>query len=329
MHRVDINSLEVKPLLWTVAIMMLPKHWAPVTMDVIKAELEVDPLSLDTDEEEKKPILEERNLVDQYLTGIKEEYVDQSHDFKSEIKFEEDPAPVSFAVVKREPEEEQSDFNVGPRVEVTAEDNEVFAERRLRWAGHVARMGESRNAYRVLVGRPEGKRPLGRPRRRWEYNIKMDLREVGYDDRDWINLAQDRDQWRAYVRAAMNHRKATEGIDASTQTPPLASMPGKRIETATQTYVDTATQTAESDDSCGLDIRPYVPRKIAAVTAGKDSRPGRTPQCRTHSSGGGSRSSSQSHPRSRSRSGVRRTASESPQSKTKESQEKVKREDPL
>ncbi|KAJ4446718.1 hypothetical protein ANN_13415 [Periplaneta americana] len=62
--------------------------------------------------------------------------------------------------------------------------------RRLRWAGHVARMG---NAYRVLVGRPEGRRPLGRPRRRWEDNIKMDLREVGYD-RDWINLAQDRDR---------------------------------------------------------------------------------------------------------------------------------------
>ncbi|KAJ4431639.1 hypothetical protein ANN_20238 [Periplaneta americana] len=66
----------------------------------------------------------------------------------------------------------------------------------LRWAGHVARMGESRNAYRVLVGRPEGKR------RRWEDDIKMDLGDVGYDDRDWINLAQDRDQWRAYVRAA-------------------------------------------------------------------------------------------------------------------------------
>ncbi|KAJ4427807.1 hypothetical protein ANN_25461 [Periplaneta americana] len=78
--------------------------------------------------------------------------------------------------------------------------------RRLRWAGHVARTGEFRNAYRVLVGRPEGKRPLGRPRRRWEDNIKMDLREVGYDGRDWINLAQDRDQWRAYVRAAMNLR---------------------------------------------------------------------------------------------------------------------------
>ncbi|KAJ4428289.1 hypothetical protein ANN_24307 [Periplaneta americana] len=76
--------------------------------------------------------------------------------------------------------------------------------RRLRWAGDVAHIGESRNAYRVLVGRPEEKRPLGRPRRRWEDNIKMDLREVGYDDREWINLAQDRDQWWAYVRAAIN-----------------------------------------------------------------------------------------------------------------------------
>ncbi|KAJ4436941.1 hypothetical protein ANN_17073 [Periplaneta americana] len=78
--------------------------------------------------------------------------------------------------------------------------------KRLRWAGHVARMGESINAYRVLVGRPEGKRPLGRPRRRWEDNIKMDLREVGYDDRELINLAQDRDRCRAYVRTAMNFR---------------------------------------------------------------------------------------------------------------------------
>ncbi|KAJ4441221.1 hypothetical protein ANN_11072 [Periplaneta americana] len=78
--------------------------------------------------------------------------------------------------------------------------------KRLRWAGHVARMGESRNAYRVLVGKSEGKRPLGRQRCRCEDNIKMDLRDVGYDDRDWINLAQDRDQWRVYVRAAMNIR---------------------------------------------------------------------------------------------------------------------------
>ncbi|KAJ4429855.1 hypothetical protein ANN_22059 [Periplaneta americana] len=78
--------------------------------------------------------------------------------------------------------------------------------RRLRWAGHVALMGESTNAYRVLVGRPERKISLERPRLRWEDNIKMDLREVEYDDRDWINFAQDRDQWRAYVRAAINLR---------------------------------------------------------------------------------------------------------------------------
>ncbi|KAJ4437004.1 hypothetical protein ANN_17136 [Periplaneta americana] len=76
--------------------------------------------------------------------------------------------------------------------------------RRLRWAGHLTCMGESRNAYRVLIWRPEEKRSLGRPRRRWEDNIKMDLREVGYDDRLWINLAQNRDRWRAYIRAAMN-----------------------------------------------------------------------------------------------------------------------------
>ncbi|KAJ4444082.1 hypothetical protein ANN_05871 [Periplaneta americana] len=72
--------------------------------------------------------------------------------------------------------------------------SDVFA----RAPRHVARMGESRNAYRVLVGRSEGKGSLGRQRRRWEYNIKMDLREVGYDDRDWINLVQDRDRWWAY-----------------------------------------------------------------------------------------------------------------------------------
>ena len=69
---------------------------------------------------------------------------------------------------------------------------------RLRWAGHVARMEQSRNAYRVLVGRPEGKRPLGRPRRRWEDNIKMDSREVGCSPREWIDLAEDRDHWGAY-----------------------------------------------------------------------------------------------------------------------------------
>ena len=79
-----------------------------------------------------------------------------------------------------------------------------FKSRRLRWAGHIARMEQSRNAYRVLVGKPEGKRPLGRPRCRWEDNIKMDLREVGCDPGEWWDLTEDRDQWWAYVRAVMN-----------------------------------------------------------------------------------------------------------------------------
>jgi hypothetical protein len=67
-------------------------------------------------------------------------------------------------------------------------------------------MGEGRGVYRVLVGRPEGKRPLGRPRRRWEDNIKMDLREIRIDGANWIQLAQDRVQWRACVNTVMNFR---------------------------------------------------------------------------------------------------------------------------
>jgi hypothetical protein len=78
--------------------------------------------------------------------------------------------------------------------------------RRMRWAGHVARMGETRNAYRILVGKPEGKKPLGRPRRRWVDNIKMDLREIGLDGMDWMELAQDMDQRRALVNMVMNFR---------------------------------------------------------------------------------------------------------------------------
>ena len=82
----------------------------------------------------------------------------------------------------------------------------VVKSRRMRWAGHVARMGEGRGVHRVLVGKPEGKRPLGRPRCRWEDNIKMDLQEVGGSCGDWMELAQDRDRWRALVSTVMNLR---------------------------------------------------------------------------------------------------------------------------
>ena len=78
--------------------------------------------------------------------------------------------------------------------------------RRLRWAGHVARVKQSRNAYRVLVGKPEGNRLLGRQRHGWKDKIKMDLMEVGCDPRGWVVLAEDRDQWWTYVKAVMSLR---------------------------------------------------------------------------------------------------------------------------
>jgi hypothetical protein len=78
--------------------------------------------------------------------------------------------------------------------------------RRMRWAGHVARMGEDRGVHKVLVGKPEGKRPLGRPRHRWEDNIKVNLQKVGKVRGDWMELAQDRDRWRALVGTVRDFR---------------------------------------------------------------------------------------------------------------------------
>jgi hypothetical protein len=82
----------------------------------------------------------------------------------------------------------------------------IIKSRRMRWVGLVARMGEKRNAYRLLVGKPEGKRPLGRPRRRRVDNISMDLGEVEWGDVDWIGLAKDRNRWRALVNSVLNFR---------------------------------------------------------------------------------------------------------------------------
>jgi hypothetical protein len=82
----------------------------------------------------------------------------------------------------------------------------IMESRRMRWAGNVERMGERRNAFRLLVGKPEGKTPLGRLRRRWVDNIRMDLGDVGWGDVDWIGLAQERNRWRAVVNSVLNLR---------------------------------------------------------------------------------------------------------------------------
>jgi len=96
--------------------------------------------------------------------------------------------------------EERSDLHSSPNIV------RVIKSTRMRWAGHVARMGEERGTYRVLVGKPVRRRPLGRPRRRWVDNIRTDLQEVGCWYMDWIGLAQDRDRWRTLVSAIMNLR---------------------------------------------------------------------------------------------------------------------------
>jgi hypothetical protein len=82
----------------------------------------------------------------------------------------------------------------------------IIKSRRMRWARHLARVLEKRNAYRLFVGKPEGKRPLGRPRRRWVHNIGMDIGEVGWGGVDWIGLTQNRNKWRAFVNSVMNLR---------------------------------------------------------------------------------------------------------------------------
>jgi hypothetical protein len=82
----------------------------------------------------------------------------------------------------------------------------MIKSRMMRWTGYVAQRGAKRNAYGILVGKPEGKRPLGRPRRRWVDNIKTDLRDTGWEEMDWIDLAEDRDRWRALVNTVMNLR---------------------------------------------------------------------------------------------------------------------------
>jgi hypothetical protein len=82
----------------------------------------------------------------------------------------------------------------------------MIKSRTMRWAGYFVRMGEGRGVYRVLVGKPEGKRPLGRPRRRWEVNVKIDFQEVGCEGMAWTELSEDRNKWRALVNAVMNLR---------------------------------------------------------------------------------------------------------------------------
>jgi len=96
--------------------------------------------------------------------------------------------------------EELNDLYFSPKIV------RVIKSRRMKWAGHMARMGEERGVYRVLLGKPEGRRPLGRPRHRWVDNIRMDLQKVGCGYMDWIGLAQGRDRWRTLVSAVMNLR---------------------------------------------------------------------------------------------------------------------------
>ena len=112
--------------------------------------------------------------------------------------------------------EELSDLYFSPNIV------RVIKSGRMRWAGHVAHMGEERGAYRVLVGKPEGERPLGRPRHRWVDNIRTDIQEVGCGYMDWIGLAQDRDRWRTLVSAVMNLRVPWNAGNSLTSCKPVS-----------------------------------------------------------------------------------------------------------
>jgi hypothetical protein len=101
---------------------------------------------------------------------------------------------------RKQNREELNDLYYTPNIIPT------IKSKRMRWAERIVRMGERRVIYRVLVGKPEGKRPLGRPRRKWEDDIKMDLQEVGWRDMNWIDLTKNRDSWRALENAVMNLR---------------------------------------------------------------------------------------------------------------------------
>ena len=130
---------------------------------------------------------------------------DQSHPCSIEVKNEWLYNPVYWASIgliwlRIGPIVRLSDLHPSPNIV------RVIKSRKMRCAGHVARMGERRGVYRVLVGKPEGKRSLGRPRGRWEDNIKMDLQEIGCGGMDWTELAQDRNRWRTLVSVVMKLR---------------------------------------------------------------------------------------------------------------------------
>ena len=127
-------------------------------------------------------------------------WIDQSTLLDTHIFFHEQAIDLATYITYVEEYEELNDLYSSPNIV------RVIKSRRMRWAGHVARMEEGRGVHKVLVGKPEGKRPLRRPRRRWEDNIKMDLEEVGRGCGEWMELAQDRKRWRVLVSTVMNLR---------------------------------------------------------------------------------------------------------------------------